>query len=61
MRNDSTKTKIYAQNFLPDPPEAEDSYTWEKYQQELRNQLSLCNEKRNKEFCMYINSAANNF
>ena len=37
------------QNFLPDLPEGEDPNTWEKYQQEMKNQLSLCKEKRNKE------------
>ena len=47
MRNDSTFKKICygVQNFLPDLPEGEDPYTWEKYQQEMKNQLSLCKEK----------------
>ena len=37
------------QNFLSGLPEGEDTYTWKKYQQEMKNQLSLCKEKRNKE------------
>ena len=51
MRNDPTSKKncYGVQNFLPDLPEGEDPYTWEKYQQEMKNQLSLCKEKRNKE------------
>ena len=51
MRNDSTSKRLCysVQNFLPDLPEGEDPYTWEKYQQEMKNQLSLCKEKRNKE------------
>ena len=51
MGNDSTSKKICygVQNFLRDLPEGEDPYTWEKYQQETKNQLSLCKEKRNKQ------------
>ena len=51
VRNDSTSKKVCygVQNFLPDLPEGEDLYTWEKYQQEMKNQLSLYKEKRNKE------------
>ena len=51
VRNDSTSKKncYGVQNFLPDLPEGEDPYTWEKYQQEMKNQLSLYKEKRNKE------------
>ena len=47
MRNDPTSKKncYSVQNFLPDLPEGEDPYTWEKYQQEMKNQLSLCKEK----------------
>ena len=50
-RNDSTsKRNCYGvQNVLADLPEGEDPYIWEKYQQEMKNQLTLCNEKRNKE------------
>ena len=51
MRNDSTSKKscYCVQNFLPDLPEGEDPYAWEKYQEEIKNQLNLCKEKRNKE------------
>ena len=43
------KKLLWCSNFFPDLPEGEDPYKWEKYQQEMKNQLSLCKEKRNKE------------
>ena len=43
------KKLLWCSNFFPDLPEGEDPYTWEKYQQEMKNQLSLCKEKRNKD------------
>ena len=39
------KKLLWCSNFFPDLPEGEDPYTWEKYQQEMKNQLSLCKEK----------------
>ena len=51
VRNDSTSKKncYGVQNFLHDLPEGEDPNTWDKYQQEMKNQLSLRKEKKNKE------------
>ena len=51
VQNGSTFRKICfgVQNFLPDLPEGEDAHTWEKYQKELQNQMTLTKEKRIKE------------